>query len=147
MITHECLPIEPQNGDTFLVPTGTTVHVGAFIQVRHKNNWVGEATAFDKVAVLSNLWTLQRVVIPANDAFLVLEVDMELEVHTILRSADRLIFQDGLGWVVLSYDPTPIQQTIYTGKIASLTGPVFSTESYSIFEIVGFMANKKGEKK
>jgi len=144
MITHECLPLEPQSGDVFVVPEGVVVHVGAFIGIRDEKDWIGEATGFDKVAVLSNMWMLQRVITPSSVIF---NEDMPLEVHTILKRADRVIFKDGLGWVVLSYDQKPIQETVYSGFLAPLTSPVFVAGIYNVYEVIGFMTNGKGEKR
>jgi len=143
MITHECLPLEPQDGDVFIVPEGIVLHVGAFIGVRDEKDWIGEATGFDKVPVLSNLWMLQRFITPNN---VILTEDMDLEVHTILKSAERVVFKNGLGWIVLTYNHKPVQETVYSGKLAPLTNPVFSAGSYNVYESVGFMAIGKGEK-
>lgn len=141
MITHECLPLEPQDGEVFQVPEGVVVHVGAFIGIKDDKDWIGEATGFDKVSTLSNLWMLQRVITPSS---VTLDEDMELEVHTIVKSADRLVFKDGLGWVVASYNPKPVQETVYTGLLAPLTSPVFVAGNYIVYEVIGFMAKGKG---
>jgi hypothetical protein len=141
MITHECLPLEPQDGEVFQVPEGVVVHVGAFIGIRDAKSWIGEATGFDKVSTMANLWMLQRVITPNS---VTLTEDMELEVHTIVKSADHLVFKDGLGWIVSSYNPKPVQETVYSGILSPITSPVFVAGNYTVYEVIGFLAKGKG---
>lgn len=144
MITHECLPLDPQHGDTFEVPGDVQVHQGAFIHIYVASTPVGEASALNKVPVMSNLWTLHRVITPSDVS---LELDTEVEVHTVIKNARLLKFEDGFGWYVAAFDPNPVAETVYAGKIASVTGPVFAVGKYCVYELLGFRVTSKGETK
>lgn len=143
MITHECLPVDPQDGDTFYIPEDIQVHVGAFVSIYDGTEPIGEAAAFNKVPTMSNLWTLHRVITPSS---VNLAVDTEVRVITIIRRASKVRFEDGLGWYVSAYDKNPLAETVYEGKVASCTGPVFTAGNYCVYELLGFRVIKKGEK-
>jgi hypothetical protein len=144
MITHECLPLNPQHKDSFEIPGDIQVHAGAFVSLYIDSEPVGEAAAFNKVPVMSNLWTLHRVITPSS---VTLTIDTEINVHTTIRNARWVTFEDGFGWYVSAYDPNPIAETVYIGKVASVTGPVFAAGKYSVYELLGFRVTSKGETK
>lgn len=143
MITHECLPINPQDGDTFCIPEDIQVHIGAFIRIHNGTELIGEASAFNKVPVMSNLWTLHRVITPSS---VNLAIDTEVKVITILKRANKVRFEDGFGWYVSEYDKKPLEETVYEGKVASRTGPVFAAGNYCVYELLGFRVIKKEKK-
>jgi len=144
MITHECLPVNPQDGDTFEIPEDIQVHAGAFVSLYSGSEPIGEAAAFNKVPVMSNLWTLHRVITPSEVA---LSMDTEVSVRTVIKRASHARFEDGLGWYVSAYDEKPLAETVYEGKVASVTGPVFAAGNYCVYELLGFRVLKKGEQK
>lgn len=143
MITHELLPVDPDDGEIFEVPADMNIYVSASIHLTEEDgNIIGVATSLDRSVSLPHLWVLRH----ANVVCGYTHEDLK-KVVTALRTPQSVIYHQYMGWVPLKMRDKPLQQTVYTGQIVGDISATLCAEHFRMYDCLYFWAKGKGETK
>jgi len=141
MIQHEALPLDPDHEEVFEVPDGLQIGVSAFIKIYQKNEYVGEASALDKIPNKAHSWALTKVMLFTNMYF-----DTCVTVKTLLLTAKKLCYVNNEGWVITAFNDIPLQEIEYVGYLLKIAGAYeFATNTVRMYEHMAFQAEGKGK--
>lgn len=141
MIQHDALPSDPDNDEIFRVPEELNIAISAFIKIFQQGVHVGNAVSLEKIPYKVHSWIIR-------DCTLLKDVDLDedIEVKTILYSAEKLRYIDAIGWLPYELRSKPLQVTTYAGMFdSSLVSKQIDESSIQKYEYLVFYAKGKGE--
>lgn len=105
MIQHDALPSDPDHEEIFEVPPELNIGVSAFIKIFQNGKHVGNAVSLEKIPYKAHSWIIRDCTLLKD----VIDLDEDIEIKTILHSAEKLRYIDAIGWLVFELRNKPLQ--------------------------------------